>query len=62
VRFKVSIDGKPPGDAHGVDVAPTAAAPSPGKRISWCASPVPLPSTFSIEFLDAAFPHAFTFG
>ena len=68
VRFKVLIDGKPPGDAHGVDVAPDGSGQVTEQRLYQLGRQ---PSsngdvgehTFSIEFLD---PHvqayAFTFG
>ncbi len=65
VRFKVRIDGKPPGDAHGVDVAPDGSGRVTEQRLyQLVRQPGDVAEhTFSIEFLD---PHvqayAFTFG
>ena len=65
VRFKVTIDGQAPGDAHGTDVAPDGSGTVTEQRLYQL---VRQPSdvkdrTFTIEFLD---PHvsayAFTFG
>ncbi|MDQ0668083.1 MULTISPECIES: cytochrome c biogenesis protein DipZ [unclassified Pseudomonas] len=65
VRFKVSIDGQAPGDAHGTDVAPDGSGTVTEQRLyQLVRQPDAIKDrTFSIEFLD---PHvaayAFTFG
>ncbi|WDU65052.1 cytochrome c biogenesis protein DipZ [Pseudomonas poae] len=65
VRFKVTIDGQAPGDAHGTDVAPDGSGTVTEQRLyQLVRQPGAVKDrTFSIEFLD---PHvsayAFTFG
>jgi len=65
VRFKVTIDGQAPGDAHGTDVAPDGSGTVTEQRLyQLVRQPGTVQDrTFSIEFLD---PHvaayAFTFG
>lgn len=65
VRFKVTIDGQAPGDAHGTDVAPDGSGTVTEQRLYQLVrqSGAVQDRTFSIEFLD---PHvsayAFTFG
>ncbi|TSD77031.1 cytochrome c biogenesis protein DipZ [Pseudomonas sp. KBS0710] len=65
VRFKVTIDGQAPGDAHGTDVAPDGSGTVTEQRLyQLVRQPAGVKDrTFSIEFLD---PHvsayAFTFG
>jgi cytochrome c biogenesis protein CcdA/thiol-disulfide isomerase/thioredoxin len=65
VRFKVTVDGKPPGDAHGADVAPDGSGKVTEQRlyqlVRQCGDIQD--HTFSIEFLDAGgSAYAFTFG
>lgn len=65
VRFKVRIDGKPPGTAHGVDVAADGSGTVTGQRLYQLVrqSEVITEHTFSIEFLDSGVSaYAFTFG
>ncbi|KGH30518.1 cytochrome c biogenesis protein DipZ [Comamonas testosteroni] len=65
VRFKVCIDGKPPGDAHGVDVASNGSGIVTGQRLYQLVrqSGAVAEHTFSIEFLDSGVSaYAFTFG
>ena len=65
VRFKVSIDGKPPGDAHGVDVASNGSGTVTGQRLYQLVrqSGAVAEHTVSIEFLDSGVSaYAFTFG
>lgn len=65
VRFKVRIDGKPPGTAHGVDVAADGSGTVTGQRLYQLVrqSGVITEHTFSIEFLDSGVSaYAFTFG
>jgi cytochrome c biogenesis protein CcdA/thiol-disulfide isomerase/thioredoxin len=65
VRFKVTIDGQAPGDAHGTDVAPDGSGTVTEQRLyQLVRQPGAVQDrTFTIEFLD---PHvsayAFTFG
>jgi len=65
VRFKVTIDGQAPGDAHGTDVAPDGRGTVTEQRLYQLVRQrgAVQDRTFSIEFLD---PHvaayAFTFG
>jgi cytochrome c biogenesis protein CcdA/thiol-disulfide isomerase/thioredoxin len=65
VRFKVTLDGQAPGDAHGTDVAPDGSGTVTEQRLyQLVRQPGAVQDrTFSIEFLD---PHvaayAFTFG
>ncbi|WP_454833979.1 cytochrome c biogenesis protein DipZ [Pseudomonas lini] len=65
VRFKVLIDGKPPGDAHGVDVAPDGSGSVTEQRLYQLVRQTAgvKDRTFSIEFLDPGVSaYAFTFG
>ncbi|MEX8194927.1 cytochrome c biogenesis protein DipZ [Comamonas guangdongensis] len=65
VRFKVSIDGKPPGDAHGMDAAADGSGTVTAQRLyQLVRQPGDIAEhTFSIEFLDAGVSaYAFTFG
>jgi len=65
VRFKVLIDGKAPGDAHGVDVAPDGSGIVTDQRLYQLVrqNGSVTDRTFSIEFLDpGASAYAFTFG
>jgi cytochrome c biogenesis protein CcdA/thiol-disulfide isomerase/thioredoxin len=65
VRFKVLIDGKAPGDAHGTDVAPDGSGSVTEQRLYQLIrqSGGVKDRTFSIEFLDPGVSaYAFTFG
>jgi hypothetical protein len=65
VRFKVRIDGKPPGDAHGMDVAADGSGTVTSQRLyQLVRQPGDIAErTFSIEFLDPGVSaYAFTFG
>ncbi|MGF6203398.1 cytochrome c biogenesis protein DipZ [Pseudomonas laurylsulfatiphila] len=65
VRFKVLIDGKAPGDDHGMDVAPDGSGTVTDQRLYQLVrqSGGVQDRTFSIEFLDpGASAYAFTFG
>lgn len=65
VRFKVLIDGKPPGDAHGIDVAPDGSGSVTEQRLYQLVRQTTgvKDRTFSIEFLDPGVSaYAFTFG
>ncbi|WP_416740720.1 cytochrome c biogenesis protein DipZ [Pseudomonas sp. NFX71] len=65
VRFKVLIDGKSPGDAHGTDVAPDGSGSVTEQRLyQLVRQPDGVTDrTFSIEFLDPGVSaYAFTFG
>jgi cytochrome c biogenesis protein CcdA/thiol-disulfide isomerase/thioredoxin len=65
VRFKVLIDGKAPGDAHGMDVAPDGSGSVTEQRLYQLVrqNGSVTDRTFSIEFLDpGASAYAFTFG
>ncbi|KAA0971460.1 cytochrome c biogenesis protein DipZ [Pseudomonas sp. ANT_H12B] len=65
VRFKVLIDGKAPGDAHGTDVAPDGSGTVTEQRLYQLVrqSGGITDRTFSIEFLDPGVSaYAFTFG
>ncbi|WP_223414571.1 MULTISPECIES: cytochrome c biogenesis protein DipZ [unclassified Pseudomonas] len=65
VRFKVLIDGKAPGDAHGTDVAPDGSGSVTEQRLYQLVrqSGAVTDRTFSIEFLDPGVSaYAFTFG
>ena len=65
VRFEVKIDGKPPGDSHGVDADANGAGEVTGDRLYQLvrqSGPVQ-DHTFSIRFLDpGVHAYAFTFG
>ncbi|MVV47741.1 cytochrome c biogenesis protein DipZ [Pseudomonas sp. PB120] len=65
VRFKVLVDGKAPGDAHGTDVAPDGSGSVTEQRLyQLVRQPGDVTDrTFSIEFLDPGVSaYAFTFG
>jgi len=65
VRFKVLIDGKAPGDDHGMDVAPDGSGTVTDQRLYQLVrqNGGVTDRTFSIEFLDpGASAYAFTFG
>jgi len=65
VRFKVLIDGKTPGDDHGMDVAPDGSGTVTEQRLYQLVrqNGGVQDRTFSIEFLDpGASAYAFTFG
>lgn len=65
VRFKVLIDGKAPGDDHGMDVTPDGSGTVTDQRLYQLVrqSGGVTDRTFSIEFLDpGASAYAFTFG
>ena len=65
VRFKVTVDGQAPGDAHGTDVAPDGTGTVTEQRLyQLVRQPGEVQDrTFSIEFLDPnVAAYAFTFG
>ncbi|MBD9602453.1 cytochrome c biogenesis protein DipZ [Pseudomonas sp. PDM10] len=65
VRFKVLVDGKVPGDAHGTDVAPDGSGSVTAQRLYQLVRQTGgvTDRTFSIEFLDPGVSaYAFTFG
>ena len=65
VRFKVLVDGKAPGDAHGTDVAPDGSGNVTEQRLYQLVRQTGSVTdrTFSIEFLDPGVSaYAFTFG
>ena len=65
VRFRVRLDGKPPGPAHGLDVDESGSGTVREQRLyQLIRQPAPIVErTFEIEFLDAdAEGFAFTFG
>ena len=65
VRFKVLIDGKAPGNAHGMDVAADGSGTVTGQRLYQLIrqSGDIAERSFSIEFLDPGVSaYAFTFG
>jgi len=65
VRFRVTIDGQPPGAAHGVDVDDAGNGTVAEQRLyQLIRQPAPISDrTFEIEFLDAGVEtFAFTFG
>ncbi|TFY87106.1 cytochrome c biogenesis protein DipZ [Pseudomonas nabeulensis] len=65
VRFKVTIDGQVPGDAHGTDVAPDGSGTVTEQRLyQLVRQPGAVQDrTFTIEFLDPnVAAYAFTFG
>jgi cytochrome c biogenesis protein CcdA/thiol-disulfide isomerase/thioredoxin len=65
VRFKVLVDGKAPGDAHGTDVAPDGSGSVTEQRLYQLVRQTGgvTDRTFSIEFLDPGVSaYAFTFG
>jgi hypothetical protein len=65
VRFRVSIDGAAPGDAHGTDVAPDGSGIVTGQRLYQLVRQTGevKDHTFTIEFLDPGVEaYVFTFG
>jgi hypothetical protein len=65
VRFRVTIDGQPPGAAHGVDVDQHGEGTATQQRLyQLIRQPGPIEdSRFEIEFLDPGVEaYAFTFG
>ena len=66
VRFKVLLDGQPPGTAHGMDVAADGSGTVTEQRLYQLIrqpGDAAVERTFSIEFLDPAVSaYAFTFG
>jgi thiol-disulfide isomerase/thioredoxin len=65
VRFRVLVDGKPPGSAHGTDVDAQGVGTAGEKRLyQLIRQPAPIAErTFEIEFLDPGVEaYAFTFG
>ncbi|MFT3816836.1 MAG: redoxin domain-containing protein [Rubrivivax sp.] len=65
VRFRVLIDGRPPGPAHGMDVAADGSGTVTGQRLYQLVrqSGEVRERSFTIEFLDPAVAaYAFTFG
>jgi thiol-disulfide isomerase/thioredoxin len=65
VRFRVTIDGKPPGAAHGIDVDESGNGTGVDQRLyQLIRQPGPIVDrTFAIEFLDAGVEaFSFTFG
>ena len=64
-RFRVRLDGKPPGDAHGVDVDPSGTGTADYQRMyQLIRQPPPIGDRlFEIEFLDPGVEaFVFTFG
>jgi hypothetical protein len=65
VRFRVRLDGEPPGEAHGVDVGASGDGTADYQRMyQLLRQPSPIGDRrFEIEFLDAGVEaHVFTFG
>jgi Thioredoxin like C-terminal domain len=65
VRFRVSIDGHPPGPAHGVDVGEDGTGIAADQRLyQLVRQPAPIVDRhFEIEFLDRGVEaYVFTFG
>ena len=65
VRFRVSIDGKPPGDDHGTDTDADGNGTVTGERLYQLVRQKGdiADRTFAIEFLDPGVrAYAFTFG
>jgi hypothetical protein len=65
VRFRVTLDGAAPGDAHGIDVSPDGTGQVREPRLyQLIRQPTGAQDrTFKIEFLDAgAEAYSFTFG
>jgi hypothetical protein len=65
VRFRVRIDGKPPGAAHGLDIDDQGMGMVPEQRLyQLVRQPMPIVERqFEIEFLDPGVAaYAFTFG
>ncbi len=65
IRFQITVDGKPPGDSHGVDTDANGNGVVTGQRLYQLVrtSGVVADHTFEIKFLDpGAQAYAFTFG
>jgi cytochrome c biogenesis protein CcdA/thiol-disulfide isomerase/thioredoxin len=65
IRFRITIDGKPPGDAHGMDADPEGNGVVTTQRLyQLVRAPEPIADhTFEIRFLDPGVQaYAFTFG
>ena len=64
VRFRVTIDGRPPGEAAGADVSASGEGVVEGQRLyQLIRLPAPGEGVLRIEFLDpGAAAYAFTFG
>jgi thiol-disulfide isomerase/thioredoxin len=64
VRFRVSMDGQPPGPAHGLDVDDSSGTVTEQRLYQLIRQPGPIVDrTFEIEFLDAGVEaFSFTFG
>ena len=65
VRFRVTIDGRPPGPAHGLDIDESGSGTAIEQRLyQLIRQPKPIVDRqFEIEFLDAGIEaFAFTFG
>ena len=64
VRFRVSLDGQPPGPAHGVDVDEGGKGMAEQRLYQLTRQPKPIADRrFEIEFLDGGVEtFAFTFG
>jgi cytochrome c biogenesis protein CcdA/thiol-disulfide isomerase/thioredoxin len=65
IRFRITIDGKPPGDAHGMDADPDGNGVVTTQRLyQLIRAPEPIADhTFEIRFLDPGVQaYAFTFG
>jgi len=64
VRFRVTVDGQPPGADHGLDVAPDGSGQVAEQRLyQLVRQRTTAARTFRIEFLDPGVSaYAFTFG
>ncbi len=65
VRFRITIDGKPPGENHGADVDAEGRGVVTGQRLYQLVrqSGAIMDKTFEIQFLDGGVEaYAFTFG
>ncbi|MGH6829236.1 MAG: cytochrome c biogenesis protein DipZ, partial [Rhizomicrobium sp.] len=65
IRFKVTLDGKPPGDAHGMDTDANGDGQVTGERLYQLIRQRDgvRDQTFRIEFLDSGVEaYSFTFG
>ena len=65
MKFRVLIDGRPPGAAHGIDVDEQGDGTVTQQRLyQWIRQPKPIADRqFEIEFLDSGVEaFAFTFG
>ena len=64
VRFRILLDGKPPGASHGLDVDAQGNGTVTTQRLYQLVRQPSAKSdrTFQIEFLDPGVPFTFTFG